>query len=49
MDLVCLDSTVTADGKPLVEAGFLSALRDADVRAAAAKFANPVPLLETAF
>lgn len=48
MDLVCLDSTVTVDGVPLIEAGFLSALRDAEVRAAAAKFGNPVELLETA-
>ena len=49
MDLVCLDSTVTVDGVPLIEAGFLSALRDSCVRDAAAKFGNPVELLETAF
>ena len=48
MDLVCLDSTVTVDGVALIEAGFLSALRDAAVRAAAAKFGNPIELLETA-
>ena len=48
MDLVCLDSTVTADGVPLIEAGFLSALRDAGVIAAAAKYGNPIELLETA-
>ncbi len=48
MDLVCLDSTVTVDGVPLIEAGFLSALRDAAVRIAASKFGNPVELLETA-
>jgi len=48
MDLVCLDSTVTVDGVPLIEAGFLSALRDGAVRAAAAKFGHPVELLETA-
>ena len=47
MDLVCLDSTVTVDGVPLIEAGFLTALRDTDVRASAAKFGNPVELLET--
>ena len=48
MDLVCLDSTVTVDGVALIEAGFLSALRDAAVRAPAAKFGNPIELLETA-
>ena len=49
MDLVCLDSTVTVDGAALVEAGFLSALRDAEVIAAAARYGNPIELLETAF
>jgi len=48
MDLVTLDSTVTVDDESLVEAGFLSALRDPAVRAAAEKFGNPVELLETA-
>lgn len=48
MDLVTLDSTVTVDGQPLIEGGFLSALRDPAVRAAAAKFGNPIELLETA-
>lgn len=48
MDLVCLDSTVTVDGMPLIEAGFLSALRDEGVRSAAARYGNPVELLETA-
>ena len=48
MDLVCLDSTVTVDGVPLIEAGFLSALRDACVRSAASGYGNPVELLETA-
>ncbi len=48
MDLVCLDSTVTVDGGALIEAGFLSALRDEAVRHAASKFGNPVELLETA-
>ena len=47
MDLVCLDSTVTVNGVPLLEAGFLSALRDASVRTAAARYGNPVELLET--
>ena len=49
MDLVALDSTVRVDGRALIEAGFLSALRDPAVRAAAEKFGNPVELLETAF
>ena len=47
MDLVCLDSTVTVDGVLLIEGGFLSALRDEAVIAAAAKYGNPVELLET--
>ena len=49
INLVCLDSSVTVDGVHLIEAGFLIALRDAGVRAAATKFGNPVGLLETAF
>ena len=48
MDLVCLDSSVSVNDVPLIEAGFLSALRDAPVRMAASKFGNPVELLETA-
>lgn len=48
MDLVCLDSTVLVNGRSMIEAGFLSALRDAPVRMAASKFGNPVELLETA-
>ncbi len=48
MDLVTLDSTVTVDGQSLIEGGFLSALRDPAVRAAAAKFGNAIELLETA-
>ncbi len=47
MDLVCLDSTVVVNGVPLIEAGFLSALRDPAVRMAAEKFGNAVELLET--
>ena len=49
MDLVCLDTTVTVDGVLLIEGGFLSALRDEAVIAAAAKYGNPVELLETPF
>lgn len=48
MDLVTLDSSVTVEGRPLIEAGFLTALRDPAVRTAAEKFGNPVELLETA-
>ena len=48
MDLVTLDSTVTVEGQSLIEGGFLTALRDPAVRAAAEKFGNPVELLETA-
>ena len=48
MDLVTLDSSVTVEGKSLIEGGFLAALRDPAVRAAAEKFGNPVELLETA-
>ena len=47
MDLVCLDTTVTVDGVLLIDRGFLSALRDEAVIAAAAKYGNPVELLET--
>ena len=49
MDQVWLDSTVTVDSVVQIEAGFLSALRDADVRSAAARSVNPVELLVTAF
>ncbi len=48
MDLVTLDSTVQVDGQSLIDAGFLTALRDPAVRAAAEKFGNPIELLETA-
>ena len=48
MDLVTLDSTVTVEGQSLIECGFLTALRDPAVRAAAEKFGNPIELLETA-
>ncbi|MBI2728836.1 MAG: hypothetical protein HYX42_21560 [Polaromonas sp.] len=48
MDLVTLDSTVQVDGQSLIDGGFLTALRDPAVRAAAEKFGNPIELLETA-
>jgi hypothetical protein len=51
MDLVTLDSTVTAvqgaRAEPLIDAGFLCALRDPDVVAAATRWGDPVHLLET--
>jgi hypothetical protein len=47
MDLVTLDSTVTAGGTPLIEGGFLCALRDPEVVAMAARYGDPVELLET--
>ena len=48
MDLVSLDSTVSADGQWLIDAGFLSVLRDRAVQAAAQASGNLVELLETA-
>ncbi len=48
MDLVTLDSTVQVDGQSLIDGGFLTALRDPAVRAAAEKFGNAIELLETA-
>jgi hypothetical protein len=51
MDLITLDSTVTAvqgaRAEPLIDAGFLCALRDPDVVAAATRWGDPVHLLET--
>ncbi len=46
MDLVTLDGTVTAGPNTLIEDGFLCALRDAEVIAAARRFGDPVELLE---
>lgn len=46
MDLVDLDATVTLNGRPAVEDGVLSALRDPDVRALAARYGDPTDLLE---
>ena len=45
-DLVTLDSTVTAGANGVIDAGFLLALRDPDVVAAASRFGDPVDLLE---
>jgi sulfur transfer complex TusBCD TusB component (DsrH family) len=46
MDLVALDSTVTAGDRVLVQDGLLTALRDPKVIAAASRHGNPVDLLE---
>lgn len=46
VDLVTLDATVRAGDKLLIEDGFLCALRDPEVVAMAAKFGDPVELLE---
>jgi hypothetical protein len=47
-DLVILDATVTADDVKLIDRGFLMALRDPAVVEMAAKFGDPVELLEGA-
>jgi hypothetical protein len=46
MDLVTFDSTVTVGDVPLVTDGFLDALRDPEVVAAASRYGDPVDLLE---
>jgi hypothetical protein len=46
MDLVTFDSTVVVGDVPLVTDGFLEALRDEPVREFAAKYGDPVDLLE---
>lgn len=46
MDLVTFDSTVKAGDNVLVDAGFLTSLRDPQVREAARKWGNEVDLLE---
>jgi hypothetical protein len=48
VDLVTLDATVTAGSRPLVERGFLSALKDPKVVEAARQYGDPVELLEGA-
>lgn len=45
-DLITLDSTVTAGGETVIDRGFLMALRDPVVVAAASKYGDPVELLE---
>lgn len=46
VDLITLDATVKAGDNLLIEQGFLCALRDPDVVEAAARFGDPVELLE---
>ena len=46
MDLITLDSTVTAGDQLLVDAGFLCALRDARVVEAASRYGDPIEMLE---
>lgn len=46
MDLVSFDTTVTAGNTPLIEDGFLCALRDPAVVEMAKRFGDPVDLLE---
>jgi len=48
VDLVTLDATVAAGSVPLVERGFLSALKDEAVVEAARRYGDPVDLLEGA-
>ncbi len=46
MDLVTFDSTVTAGNNVLIDDGFLQSLRDPKVIEVAAKYGDPVELLE---
>ena len=46
IDLVMLDATVSAGRNTLIQDGFLCALRDASVIALAARYGDPVELLE---
>jgi hypothetical protein len=46
VDLITFDSTVTLGGNTLVEEGFLVALRDPEVVALAARYGDPLELLE---
>jgi hypothetical protein len=47
MDLVTFDSTVDAGSSRLVSEGFLEALRDPAVVEMAARYGDPVDLLES--
>jgi hypothetical protein len=46
VDLVTLDATVTAGEAKLIDKGFLCALRDPEVVAAAQCYGDPIALLE---
>jgi hypothetical protein len=46
VDLVTLDASVAAGSRPLIERGFLCALRDEKVVEAARRYGDPVDLLE---
>jgi hypothetical protein len=46
LDLVTFDSTVTAGNRTIIEEGFLKSLRDPQVVAAAARYGDPLELLE---
>ncbi len=46
MDLVCFDATVTAGNSTLIQDGMLLSLRDPAVVATAARYGDPVELLE---
>ena len=45
-DLIAFDMTVTAGGEPIIERGFLVALRDPAVVEMARRYGDPVELLE---
>ena len=47
MDLISFDATVSAGNSALIEDGFLCALRDRDVVAAASRYGDAVDLLES--
>jgi hypothetical protein len=46
MDMVTFDTTVTAGNRTVIDKGFLMALRDPQVVAAAGRYGDPVDLLE---
>ena len=46
MDMVTFDTTVTAGNRTVIDKGFLMALRDPEVVAAAERYGDPVDLLE---
>jgi hypothetical protein len=46
-DLIVLDATVTAGDQMVIDQGFLCALRDPEVVQAAARYGDPVSMLES--